>query len=367
MSGVTEAARLVYCVFKSQLLLQQNLSPDYIQGQLDVARRQLLLAIKQHYQQETNTMQEKPYVAQIDIIAAFRDAMAADNISTPDPIHADGELRRFHVEGDKIGSRNGWYFLYYYPNPYGLFGSWKMGITNHWSIKAKSQLTVKERRQAFEAFRKKQQERATALRAAQQKVAHLCAKRWQGYVDANPAHPYLVRKQIKPHCAKQVDDLLALPIIDIHGKLWSLQYIKPEGDKVLCFQGAKKGNFIPVHNTLQPGIKILICEGFSTGASLAELEPEACIIAAIDAGNLAPVAMNIRKQWPTNDIVICADDDRTQAQNVGLIKAQAAASAVRARLAKPQWPTDAPLMLSDFNDWMCWLNGQEGRVCFLEL
>jgi len=367
MSGVTEVAMLVYCAFKSQLLQQPNVSSSYIQGGLDVARRQLVVAMKQSYQQENNTMQEKPYAEQINVIAAFRDAMAAENITTSDLIHADGGLHRFHVEGDKTGSRHGWYILYDHPRPYGLFGSWKMGITGNWSVKTKSQLTVKERRQAFEAFRKRQQERVEVLKAAQQKVANLCAKRWQGYVDADATHPYLVRKQIKPYNAKQVADVLALPIVDIHGKLWSLQYITPEGDKVLCFQGAKKGNFIPVHNALQPGIKILICEGFSTGASLAELEPEACVIAAIDAGNLVPVAMNIRKQWPSNDMVICADDDRTQAQNVGLIKAQAAASAARARLVKPQWPTDAPLTLSDFNDWMCWLNHQEGSVCFLQL
>lgn len=367
MSGATKAAMLVYDAFKSRLLQQQNLSMDYIQGQLDVARRQLLLAIKQPYQQEDNIMQEKSYAEQIDIITAFRDAMAADNITTSDTIYADGELHRFHVEGDKMGSRNGWYILYDYPNSYGLFGSWRTGIAGNWSATTKSPLTVKERRQAFEAFRRKQQERVAALRDAQQKVANLCTKRWQGYADADLSHPYFVRKQIKPYCAKQVADVLALPIMDITGKLWSLQYINPEGDKVLCFQGAKKGNFIPVHNTLQPGIKILVCEGFSTGASLAELAPEACVIAAIDAGNLGPVAMNIRKQWPINDIVICADDDRAQAENVGLIKAQAAASAARARVVKPQWPTDAPLTLSDFNDWMCWLNRKESSVCFLDL
>jgi len=310
-------------------------------------------------------MHEKRYVEPVDIIASFRDAMLAANIRAPSHIDADGQLHRFHIEGDRAGTRNGWYVLYADAISHGIFGSWKTGVTGNWS--SKSRMTLQERLQERARIQQKRQEQVEALRTEQLATAKLCLARWQRYPDADPGHPYLVKKQIKPYGAKQITDILALPIVDVSGKLWSLQYITADGSKVLCLHGAKKGNFIPVHNSLHKGIKILICEGFATGVSLAELEPEACVIAAIDAGNLEPVAVAIRKQWPNNDIVICADDDRNQSRNIGLIKAEQAARASHARLIKPQWPTDAPLELSDFNDWMSWFSSKEGVACYVQL
>lgn len=154
--------------------------------------------------------------------------------------------------------------------------------------------------------------------------------------------------------------------MDVDGKIWSIQYIMPDSSKVLTLHGAKKGHFIPIHHDLCDDIKILICEGFATGASLAELEPEACVIAAIDAGNLEHVAIAIRKKYPSNDIVICADDDRNLSPNVGLIKAKQAAHAAKARWVSPQWANNAPIELSDFNDWINWLNAQGGELCFTQ-
>ena len=39
----------------------------------------------------------------------------------------DGRLVRYRVEGDKPGSRNGWYVLHSQPMMAGAFGSWKTG------------------------------------------------------------------------------------------------------------------------------------------------------------------------------------------------------------------------------------------------
>lgn len=363
-TSINETALLIYCEFKSQLLQKTNLSTSYIQGQLEEAKRQLVLAINQS-EQEDSTMHEKPYHQLNHVIAAFSDAIAAQDITPPIHINADGELHRFHVDGDKPGSRNGWYRLNLNPIPYGVFGYWKTGAKGKWF--AKSLTTWQERRQTREYIKQKQQQQAETLSKSQEATANLCLQRWQRYRKADISHPYLIKKQIKPYIARQIDDILALPIVDADGKLWSIQYIKPEGSKVLCLHGAKKSHFIPVHHDLRPGIKILICEGFATGASLAELESEACVIAAIDAGNLEPVAIAIRKKYPSNDIVICADDDRTLPNNVGLIKAKQAAQAVNARWVKPQWSSETPIELSDFNDWMCWLNTQEETLCFTQL
>lgn len=94
-----------------------------------------------------------------------------------------------------------------------------------------------------------------------------------------------------------------------------------------------------------------------TGCTLAEAEPAATVLAAIDAGNLNYVALAVRHRWPTAKLVIAGDDDRLTAGNPGATKARAAAIAVGALLAFPQWPKGAPNRLTDFNDLVMWLAG----------
>ena len=48
----------------------------------------------------------------LDTIDAFRAAMHEAGASSPDVIEADGLLHRFHIEGDKRGTLNGWYCLH---------------------------------------------------------------------------------------------------------------------------------------------------------------------------------------------------------------------------------------------------------------
>jgi phage/plasmid primase-like uncharacterized protein len=103
--------------------------------------------------------------------------------------------------------------------------------------------------------------------------------------------------------------------------------------------------------------RVILCEGWATGCTLAEDEPTARVLAAIDAGNLEPVAMAARRRWPSTEMVIAGDDDRLTVGNPGVTKAKAAAVASGALLALPQWPQDAPEHLTDFNDLAVWLAG----------
>jgi putative DNA primase/helicase len=123
--------------------------------------------------------------------------------------------------------------------------------------------------------------------------------------------------------------------------------------------GAIKGNFIPVQGHHAHGVKLLICEGFATGASLAHAYPKACVIAACNAGNLKPVAVTIRKQLPQAKIIICADDDRLNTNNPGINKGREAAIASGSLFVKPNWPDGAPTHLTDFNDLVCWQSNRE--------
>ncbi|NND81298.1 MAG: hypothetical protein HKN50_02590 [Gammaproteobacteria bacterium] len=168
--------------------------------------------------------------------------------------------------------------------------------------------------------------------------------------EAPSEFPYLVAKQVQRHTARLVGDRLALPIQDFSGNLTSLQFISRIGDKRMLTGGRKKGCFIPIDG--QPGDHgiVIVCEGWATGATLAEEYPTSSVIAAIDAGNLKSVATGAAIKWPNAELVVAGDDDRSTSVNIGREKASEAAKLAGAKLVFPQWPEGAPLELSDFND-----------------
>jgi putative DNA primase/helicase len=281
---------------------------------------------------------------------AFLRAMAAAGIVTADAIPADGLLHRFHVEGDNRGSRNGWAVLHLDGVPAGAFGSWRLGTAGSWCARSRSQMTSAERaahRNRVELARQQAQaERARVHAAAADRAVQLLN-------EAQPAeaqHPYLVRKRVPPLDARQCGDRLVLPVRDFSGKLHSLQFIGGDGTKILLKGGRKRGHFIPVAGQSSRASRVLICEGWATGATLAQVEPQALVLAAIDAGNLKPVAVAVRQLWPLAKIIICADADP-----IGIAKAHAAALAAAAHMAVPPFPKG--VVGTDFNDLAAVLAG----------
>ncbi len=121
--------------------------------------------------------------------------------------------------------------------------------------------------------------------------------------------------------------------------------------------GVIAGHFIPIQHQLVASRKILICEGFSTAGALAQKYPDACVIAACNAGNLKPVAVNIRQHLPASELVIGADIDP-----VGLLKAREAARAVKATIIKPKFPSGVSKKFNDFNDLFCLVGLGEPQI-----
>ncbi|MCC5016057.1 toprim domain-containing protein [Legionella sp. 31fI33] len=299
------------------------------------------------------------YIPLHSIIEQFRSDMISQGITAPEKIEADRTIHRFYINGDKPGTKNGWYVLYPNPLAHGNYGNWK-GVSYSWRATNFQPITsyeLRKKRQQIEKAklarnRKRRQEHASAALQAEQ-IYYGCSS-------ANPNHPYLLRKCIKPFSAHQQGKFLILPIKDCEGKLWSLQYISVTGSKRFLLNGAIAGNFIPIQHYPAEDIKILICEGFATGATLAEANPDACIIAACNAGNLEPVAVKIRHNLRNAEILICADDDRLTPDNPGITKGRAAAIASGSLFSKPNWPEGSPENLTDFNDLACWAFGMRG-------
>lgn len=83
----------------------------------------------------------------------------------------------------------------------------------------------------------------------------------------------------------------------------------------------------------------MIAEGLATALTCHLIRTDALTVAAIDAGNLLPVAEVMRRKYPQAQIIIAADNDHHEGQaNTGKDAAEKAALSVAGWISLP--PTD---------------------------
>lgn len=300
-----------------------------------------------------------------DRLEAIRAALLEHGIEPANPdallarlADAEGKPVRFGT-ASKPRSKNGWLIAYHDRGlPFVVIaGDWSTGAETKWVAGTGDTLNPAERRELkrrmAEAKRAREEEQARQWETR----AAAASRHWHSCSPADPLHPYLQRKGIQPHRARQKGRELVLLLADFTGKAWSLQTIDEAGDKRLMAGGKKAGNFIVVDGPDYPA-RVLICEGWATGCTLAEIDPAALVLAAVDCGNLQTVTTGARNRWPDADLIVCGDDDRQTPGNPGAAAARAAALAAGARFALPEWPPAAPLHLSDFNDLHNWQGGR---------
>lgn len=261
----------------------------------------------------------------------------------------DGQIHRFHVPGDRMGSRNGWYILFNDEIPTGVFSSWKIGGTRVWSSrKPVDRIEQQAVDQCRERARRQREEEANRRR----RQAAIKARRlWDNGRFADPRHPYLLRKHVRPHFLRQCGDELLVPLY-ANGELVNLQKILPDGQKRFLYGGQVKGcySLIGKPERMSP---MYLCEGWATGASIHQLtgHPVAC---AMSSDNLLAVGLFLRNTFSDCCLIVAGDDDREVQGNPGYTKAKEAAETLGCVAVVPIWPADAPPHLSDFNDLMQW-------------
>ena len=189
-----------------------------------------------------------------EIISSFRENMFSNGIKAPQILHASGKIERFYIEGDKSGTKNGWYILFADDFPNGVYGHWKTGVTHTWSMRSKEKMTHYERSCYTSQMKAVIQHREQLRMLAQKNVAQLAAVCFHFYKTAKQNHPYLIRKRISPFCARQFEQTLVLPIMDINGSLHSLQFISPEGKKTFLYLKAMES--VSVENDRQTLLEI---------------------------------------------------------------------------------------------------------------
>jgi|APTNR8051073442_1049403.scaffolds.fasta_scaffold05494_2 putative DNA primase/helicase len=148
------------------------------------------------------------------------------------------------------------------------------------------------------------------------------------------------------------DQCLLIPLRTADGLLATVQAIYPVKpangrDKDFLKGGAKKGAHF-VMGDLPSADTVIIAEGYATAASLFEATGYPSIM-AIDSGNLKPVAEILKKLHPAKRFIIAGDNDaKDDGTNPGVKAATAAAKAIKAALAIPQFADGEAG--TDFND-----------------
>lgn len=310
-------------------------------------------------------------MAFLHIEDAARAALLELGLASPKSLEPD----RFHVVDAEDGKRgNGAGRIKVFADGKGGYcQNWKTGEKRSFFLDGETKakpLTKRERARIDRERRKRQAEAA----AKQDQAAKRALSIWQDATPAPENHPYLVRKQIKPHGARlgrwrrviqdkggnrstiTIENALLLPLFDAAGTIRSLQAVFPEKhpvlgrDKDFLPAGGLAGMFWWVGSrTNQANETVLICEGFATACTLHEQSGHR-VYMAFTAGNLLAVGRIVRERLPTANIVFAADNDTKTAGNPGLTKATEAAAAVGGSVAVPP-------IHGDFNDYQLFLNG----------
>jgi phage/plasmid primase-like uncharacterized protein len=264
----------------------------------------------------------------------------------------DGRIRRVPHDCRPGRDDAGWYVFHSHPVPHLAFGCWRCSPeSHHWSGKT-GELSASQHAELSRIS----QLRKKAIEAERHAVADRIRERLAELPPANPRHAYLVRKRVLPFQALQSEDCLILPLEDADGTLWSAQRIAPTkradwGDRDKSFErgGRVAGCFHRI-GKFDGAERAVVCEGFATGATIAEVVrlPVAC---AMNCGNLEPVVASLTERLRQTEIVVAADNDRHTPGNPGLTEAREVARKYNCLLAIPDFSDlDSSRDLTDFND-----------------
>ncbi|WP_196221160.1 toprim domain-containing protein [Sansalvadorimonas verongulae] len=273
------------------------------------------------------------------------DAMAKVGLAPPLGVEIvmDGLLHRYRVDGEKLGSQNGWYVCF--PTA-GVFGSWRTD--------QKEVVWFDEKPSTPERINAFRQQVSEAKRLAEKErwqqhctAADECRRKFYSGALELEDHSYLIKKAVRPYGVRVRNGVLMIPLQDVDGKLWSLQYIYLDGKKRFAKGGRITGCFHRIGDEFDPEGIIVIVEGYATGATIYENTGYPTFV-AFNAGNLEAVALILRHKYPKARIVFAADNDNHLELNIGLMKAKAAAKAVGGIVVYPRF--SAGNTGTDWND-----------------
>jgi len=251
----------------------------------------------------------------------------------PDGLNTSGSGR-----ADVIGKRGGNKNAAYQWTADGQALHWCNFLTDERGTVFADKLPLHDRGEAAKRFAETEQARRQqeAKRIeTHQRVARQAQDRYHAGV-LTGTHEYIQRKQLRSLNNARIETgtgALLIPMWVSGIGLVNLQRIYPDGTKRFL-KGARVKGAYSVIGSLDNAQRVLVCEGWATGATLAELYGLPVVI-AFNAGNLMSVCQALRLRFDNTGVVLAADD-RQNTVNVGRIKAIQAGKAIGARLLFPE-------------------------------
>ena len=131
-------------------------------------------------------------------LQALLGAMETHGLAPPDGVAADGELHRFRVDGDKPGSKSGWYRVFPDDHPTAVFGTWRTGERHVWHSDSTAASDRRVCPQRVAAAKKRRQDDESQRHS---EAATRARKIWDAASDPDPRHQYLRGKGIQARTA----------------------------------------------------------------------------------------------------------------------------------------------------------------------
>ncbi len=285
----------------------------------------------------------------------------------------DGEWHRVSIEGEP-SKKNASYRGFLDGRANGQIQNFKTGENPKW-VAVGQAMTDEEKAQLQAKSAETKKLRKAELENKQTAAAKRAFGIWKNngkWADENNS-TYLKEKAVKGHGIKVTDNgNIIIPLRDIDGRVHSLQTIT-EDKKLFTENGRKSGlmHTIDPKRDLEKTDRIVIAEGYSTGATAHELSGKPTIV-AFDSGNLKAVALAIKEKYPKAEIIFAADNDHTLEgkppfKNVGLVKAVEAAEAVNGIVVSPKFNEgEITKGLTDWNDLARSRGQQETQALFIK-
>jgi putative DNA primase/helicase len=246
-------------------------------------------------------------------IASFESNLVAAGFESID-LRPDNKIKRSYIKVDRRGIKNGWYVLNANSfNYWGGYGSHKTGERHCWSAPNDGILSLPRS--------------VPSQKRAMPSVETI----WGKAGGPDPKHQYLVKKKVDGKGLRQLNRQLLVPYRNIDGILVAVGTIKPDGQKRFISGSVLSGAFMLLGEISD---RVFICEGYATGASIYQALQTATVISG-SAGNLSPVATQIRKKFSTLEMIFMADDDQDSEINHGVKAAEKAAELVGGTVVYP--------------------------------
>lgn len=263
----------------------------------------------------------------------------------------DSKVHRFKIQGKK--GLPGW-FIGHQKDDFQVVvaGDWTTGEQITWHSKQESvdkKELEKARRKAKELARKAEIEREKDFELNSVKAKTI----WNEATSDKPLdQTYLNKKQIdQPYSARFYNFDIAIDLKDVDDKIWSLQFIKPDGQKRFLTGGKIKGCFHLIGN---PTDKIALCEGFATGVSIHKATGLS-VACCMSNNNLVEVAKQMigSKKYGDKKFIVFADNDKKTEEkigkNPGIVSAKIAAKYLQTSFLAPEFNENQSG--TDWNDY----------------